>query len=238
MPKASTSIQKYLDASQVFHWGTKDHYNLWLYGSTDRNRRTEVVLCRLAKNWKNKATRNRSLFSAQYGKRLVYACPRRVRNPSHILKVDHGLGCTECMVRLWRSNMNSIVIGERSFYKCKNVPDMGIWYPNGKMILVEYQSECSLEQRNNTKNKLPSYRRNLWMIDERFSVSSIILFVIDISREKVQKLVWDTMPTGLPAFFTDYETFKSVPIGQQLSAPIYIWGEDGKSYPLTDNVQP
>jgi hypothetical protein len=58
-----------------------------------------------------------------------------------------------------------------------------------------------------------------------------------VPREKVQKFVWEIIPIGLPVFFTDFETFKSVPIGEQLSAPIYIWGEDGKTYPLTQNAQ-
>lgn len=242
MHKPSTSQEKYLEASQLFHWATKDHYNIWLYGSAKRSHRTEAVLPRLAKKWENLKTRKRSLFSIDFGKRKIYTCPRRVRKLGRELgifyKVEHGLGCTECLVRLWRSDTNAMVLGERYFFKCKCIPDIGLKYPNGKMILVEYQSKSSLYANNNIKNKLSRYRTNLWMINERFSASSILLFVIDVPREKVQKLVYNIMPVGLPAFFTDYETFKSVPIGGQLSAQIYIWGEDGKSYPLTDNAKP
>jgi hypothetical protein len=44
-------------------------------------------------------------------------------------------------------------------------------------------------------------------------------------------------PIGLPAFFCDTEMFCRVGIGQQLIAPIYVWGEDGFSYPLVNNAQ-
>ena len=37
-----------------------------------------------------------------------------------------------------------------------------------------------------------------------------------------------------PFFFTDYQTFKSVPVGQALTAKIYFWN-DGKEWRLTGN---
>jgi hypothetical protein len=37
-----------------------------------------------------------------------------------------------------------------------------------------------------------------------------------------------------PFFFTDYQTFKSVPIGEALAAKIYFW-KDGKEWRLTNN---
>jgi hypothetical protein len=43
----------------------------------------------------------------------------------------------------------------------------------------------------------------------------------------------DTFPLN-PFFFTDYETFKSVPVGQALTAKIYYWN-DGKEWRLTGN---
>ena len=237
MKKATLSQLKYLEVSQLFHWATKEHYIIWFTGTPNRHRRTEVILPRLVKNYDNPKTRARSLFSTNFGKRLVYACPRRVRNPDIIYLIAHGLGCTECMVRLWRSNMESLVIPERKFFGCRSIPDVGIKFPNGKMILVEYSSNDNFHKYNNLKNKLTSYKNNLSIINNRFNTESIIIFVIDVPREKVQKFVWDIMPIGLPVFFTDFETFKSVPIGEQLSAPIYIWGEDGKTYPLTQNAQ-
>jgi hypothetical protein len=37
-----------------------------------------------------------------------------------------------------------------------------------------------------------------------------------------------------PFFFTDYQTFKSVPVGEALTAKIYFWN-DGKKWRLTEN---
>ncbi len=133
--------------------------------------------------------------------------------------------------------MTTMVIEERFFRSCGSIPDLGLKFANNKMLLVEFTSKSNYEHYNVIKNKLSAYKRNLWNIDERFSVSSILLFVIDVPREKVQKLVLDVTPVGLPVFFTDYESFKSISIGDQLSAPIYIWGEDGKSYPLTKDAK-
>lgn len=239
MPKASISQERYLGASQLFHWATKDHYNIWFNGSTERCRRTESILPRLSKKWENPKTRKRSLFSINFGKRKVYTCPRRVSRYGKefgiFLKVEHGLGVTECIVRLWRSNMKSTVIEERLFYgsKCGSIPDVGLKYTNGKMILVEYTSKNNFLRYNNIKNKLSHYRSNLWRIDERFKCSSILLFVIDIPREKLQRFVEEIRPAGLPVFFTDFDSFKDILIGSQLTAPIYIWGEDGSNGPLT-----
>lgn len=237
MSVSSISQLKYLEVAQLFHWATRDHYAIWFTGSDDRHHRTEVMLPRLSMKWANPKTRGRSLFSTRHGKHLVYTCPRRIRNPDCLRKIDHGLGVTECMVRLWRSNMNATVIEERLFYKCNSVPDVGIKYLSGKSILVEYTSQDNFYKSHNIKNKLTSYKKNLWVINDRFSTSSILLFVVDIPREKVQKFVWGNFPMDLPVFFVDFETFKSVSIGNQLSAPIYIWGEDGKSYPLTEDAQ-
>jgi hypothetical protein len=242
MTKASISQQKYLEASQLFHWATIDHFNIWLYGSPERSRRSEVILPLLSRKWDNPDTRKRSLFSTTFGKRKVYTCPRRVtRYTSELgitLKIAHGLGVTECLVRLWRSNMKATVIEERFFYgsKCGSIPDIGLKYPSGKMILVEFTTKSNFERWGNIKNKLSHYRSNLWRIDEKFSSSSIILFVVDIPRDKLQKYLMEITPAGLPVFFVDFDSFTSIPIGEQLSAPIYIWGEDGNSYPLTKNA--
>lgn len=229
MRSALIPQKEYLKVAQFFHWATKEHFILWLTGMEKRHRRTEVILPRLAKR--------QSLFATRYGKRLVYSCSRKVRNKSHILRIEHGLGCTEVLVRFYRSNMSAIVIEERHFKKMGSRPEFGLWYPSGPMILVEFSTEHDFHYSNRMDGKLLAYKKNLWRIEERFKASGLIVFVLDVPREKVQQFVLERMPIGLPIFFTDYETFKSVPIGEQLSAPIYIWGEDGKTYPLTKDVK-
>lgn len=132
--------------------------------------------------------------------------------------------------------MEATVIDERFFYRLGSVPDVGFKYHKGNLLLVEYTSRSNFEQYSVIENKLAAYHRNLWKIEEKFGGKAIIVFVIDIEPDKLQRFVWKVMPTGLPVFFTDFDSFKNVPIGEQFSANIYIWGEDGKSYPLTSNA--
>lgn len=230
MPNHSIPQNEYLKAAQHFHWATKDHYNIWLFGSTERSRRTESILPRLAKKWINRRTRKYSLFATRFGKRMVYTCPRRVRNPNILHKIPHGLGVTECLVRFKRS-CEAEVIDERFFYGCGCVPDVGFMF--GKTILlVEYCSKSNFEHYNVIKNKVSAYQRHLWEFEQRYA-KPIILFVIDISKDILQEFVSSLLPCGPHFFFTDFETFKEVSLGSQLTAPIYIWGEDGSKGPLT-----
>jgi hypothetical protein len=223
------SQKRYLEAAQVFHWATQEHFTMWFTGSTNRSKRTEAILPRLV----NKGT----LVAIKYGKKLVYACPRRVRHPGFFFKVEHGLGCTEGLIRFWWSNMQAEIIEERFFYGCGSVPEWGLRYETGKMILFEYCTADNFNRTNVMKSKLAAYRHNLDAINRRFDREGIIVFVCDVTSERLTKFVTDIKPSGLPVFFTDYETFKTVPVGGQLSAPIYIWGEDGLAYPLSNHAQ-
>jgi hypothetical protein len=99
------------------------------------------------------------------------------------------------------------------------------------------------------KGKLSAYRRHRREIEEKFGCEVIVLFVIDVEREKVKRFVGnlkrevgsaggfaassegDGIPFN-PCFFVDYETFLKVEIGKQLTEPIYLWGYDAKPYPL------
>jgi hypothetical protein len=228
MGTQTLSQKRYLQAAQVFHWATQDHFTLWFTGSTKRYRRTEAVLPRLVKKG--------SLVATKYGKKMVYACPRRVRQPGFFLKVDHGLGCTEGLIRFWWSDMRAEIIEERFFYGCGSVPEWGLRYESKKMILFEYCTADNFNRTNVIKSKLAAYQNNLETINRRFKVDSIIIFVCDVPRDKITKLVLDNKPIGLPAFFTDTEMFTRISIGKQLEAPIYIWGEDGLAYPLVNHA--
>lgn len=223
------SQKRYLEAAQLFHWATKEHFTMWFTGSDKRSKRTEAILPRLV----NKG----SLVAAKYGKRLVYACPRRVRHPGFFLKVDHGLGCTEGLVRFWWSDMRAEIIEEHQFYGCGSVPEWGLRFDTGKMILFEYCTADNFSRTIVMKSKLAAYRNNLETINQKFDREGIIIFVCDVPREKLLDFVMKVKPTGLPVFFCDKEMFCRVGIGSQLIAPIYIYGEDGVSYPLVNHAQ-
>lgn len=264
MARHTIPIYRYLEAAQVFHWFTKEHIILWFLGFLTRHRRTEDVLPILVQRGK--------LRSVQFGKRLIYIAPRKTKGKLPVLlkekpgyepketeaaitqknKIEHGLACTECLVRFFLSRTDGEIIAERYFYKLGVVPEWGIRFPHGKLLLLEYSSEDNFERSNLMKAKINAYIRRLEKVEERFEAKAIVLFVIDVPRVKVEGFVnmvkredgsgaagapaalyeGDTFPLN-PFYFTDYKTFLSIPIGQQLAAPIYIWN-DGKEYPLKE----
>ena len=211
------SKDEYLEAGQIFHWATQDHYKLWFTGSLDRHRRTEQMMARLAKS--------KEIAFSDYGKKLVYAAKRMKNTP-----IAHGLGVTETIVRIVRSGSDGTIIPERYFRGLGSVPDWGIQYRE-KLLLCEFSTQNNFEGARIIKTKITKYNQNLEKILERFRVSDVIvLFVIDVPRVRVLNFIVRNYP-GAFFFFTDFETFKSVPLGKQLTAPIYIW-KDGESYPL------
>lgn len=263
MPRNTIPIKRYIEAAQGFHWATIEHFILWFLGVLVRHRRTESVLRKLVQKGR--------LRSVRFGKRLVYTVPRRTKGKIPTLpkekaryqagvtekaingrnKILHGLACTEGLVRFWRADMTGKIIAERFFYGCGAVPEWGIRYINGMMLLFEFCTKSNFLFSNNMKGKLNAYLKHLSEIQLKFEREAIVLFVIDISREKVEHFVGslkredgsvadgDTSasPDGdrfplLPFFFVDYETFLKVPIGKQLTEPIYLWSYDGNTHSL------
>lgn len=207
----------YLKTSQLFYWATVEHYTMWFTGENKRHGRSEVMLKRLSDKGKLKAYQPK-----KFG-RIYYAC-LRVKNTD----VDHGLGCTEGLVRFWRSDMTGTIISSRFFRGLGSVPEWGIKYANGSLLLYEF---CTADNfRRVLKTKIIKYQSNLSQIEERFSGKAVVVFVCDVSAERIQSLL-SRMDSNGQLFFVDYTTFKQVEIGHQLSSPIYFW-EDGKTYPL------
>jgi hypothetical protein len=266
MTRKTIPIQRYIEAAQVFHWATKEHFILWFTGKLNRHRRTESTLHRLVQKDRLRCVR--------FGKRLVYTVPRRTKGKSPTLakekivyeagksekamngrnKIVHGLACTEALVRFFRSRSGGEIIPERYFYKLGAVPEWGIKYPNKTMLLFEFCTESNFDFSNMMKGKINAYKMHLEKIEVKFDSKGIVLFVIDVPRERVERFVGslkrddgsvaDGDPSALyegdrfpldPFFFTDYETFLKVPFGDQMKASIYIWGTDGKKYPLRKN---
>lgn len=213
---------KYLEAAQKFHWATKEHFILWMTGELKRHRRTETMLPRLVEKGK--------LVSKWYtdeifGRRKVYTVPRRKNDD----KFEHGLACTEGLVRCYLSEP-SYVYPEHKFRGFGNVPEWGIQYKS-KMVLYEHCTYSNFKH-GEVKKKVQKYMDTLYDIEDEFRSLAIVIFVIDDTEQEVQNWVWRWMPMGEEYFFTDYENFLKIPIGMQYDAPIYIWGEDGKKYAL------
>ena len=229
MGRHSISKKRYLEVGQVFHWATQEHYQLLLTGRSGRHSRTEKILPRLVKEKK--------LVARLHGRRLVYAVPRKGRSvKSRTFQfVEHGLACTECLVRIWLSRTDGEIIAEKHFRKFKIIPEWGIRYPHQVLLLMEFSTEDNFNRYGLIRSKLARYLQSLASIGKAFGChSTIVLFVFDVKRESVERFVRNYYPTGVPFFFTDYQTFLKVPVRRQITAPIYIW-EDGNSYPLAKN---
>ena len=84
------------------------------------------------------------------------------------------------------------------------------------------------------KSKITRYEKSVLEFERAFKAEAVVLFVLDISKETFRLFLNRYIPMDGKFYFTDYETFKKVPLGSQLKAPIYIWGLDGKVYPLRD----
>ena len=178
-----------------------------------------------------------------YGKKLIYALPRKTKglmNSQDVSKVVHGLACTECLVRIYRSRMDGVVVAERFFYGLGSVPEWGIIYPEGTMLLLEFCTKSNFFFSGEMKGKLLAYQRNLERIEGKFNAKAVVVFVIDIPQGAVRRYAGGlVMQAGSEEhdlskyFFTDYQTFQKILLGQQLKSAIYFWGYDGKSYPLS-----
>ncbi|MCL4264783.1 MAG: hypothetical protein KJ069_16290 [Anaerolineae bacterium] len=225
-PHQSTSgmrkrtLQQFKEISNVFHWAEKRHYIWWFTGKDNgRHKFTEHNLPLLVEKG--------ILKEHGWGKKKVYAA---WGSPQHI---EHGLACTECLMRFVVSDVDCTLIGEKHFAGIGCKPEWGIKYPNDKLLVAEVSTLDNSTRSGLISRKVEAYRRYLANIESKFDAKAIVLFVIDLPREKVTRMVANYLD-GDPIFFVDFESFKEVALMHQLTAPIYIWG-DGNTYPLRNH---
>jgi len=181
------------------------------------------------------------LRTFKYGKKLVYSSKQVKDEFEGLAKVYHGLACTECLVRFYRSRTEGMIVAEKYFYGLGCVPEWGIIYPDGKMLLFEFSTRNDFLVTGKVKGKLQAYRTNMERIEEKFNAKALLVYVIDIPKVTLERFLHKVCRAGSVAalspeiFFVDYETFLSIPIGEQLIAPIYYW-MDGNQYALRRNV--
>src|SRR5215216_1438554 len=104
-------------------------------------------------------------------------------------KIYHGLACTECLVRIYRSATEGEIIAERYFRGCGSVPEVAIRFPNGTMLLLEFSTKSNFLYSELMNGKINAYIRNLPDIEQKFGAKAIVLFVLDVPRETVKKYV-------------------------------------------------
>jgi hypothetical protein len=242
MKKLSPLQQTYLEVAKIFHFATRDHFALWFTGTTGRHKQTERILPSLVKKGE--------LRAIQYGKRLIYATPERFKfikaaaayqtceKKLVAIFPHHGLCCTEILIRVILADKKCEVVSEKAFrhYGWGCVPEWGIRYPNGKALLLEFCTESNVYARGNLSSKITRYEKNLWKLSLGLEAEPVVLFVLDIPRPEIEMLVKTSNLGTDPFFFVDYASFQNVPTKKQLTAPIYLWGGNGKTYPLKENV--
>lgn len=228
--------ESFVDIAKGFHWAMKKDFQIWDYGvANDRQSTTERTLRRLEKNGR--------LRSVQFGgKRYpkIYALPTHTRNFDPSLK-KHELGCTDTLVRIYRADMNSEVKGEQVFRGCGVLPDWGSRYPQrldpktGNMILPrilcgEFSTEDNVDEHRVIPSKITAYQNSFARIEERFQAKPVVLFILEVTRDRVRMLVEKWKPKG-QFYFVDYNSFSSITLGQHLYEPIYFYS-DGKECAL------
>lgn len=219
------SKKEYLQLAQIFHAATKADFQAVFTGKFEgRHSRTEKLLPRLVREGK--------LIAVDYGRRLVYLAPRRFRSKKiNLYKLEHGLVCTRCLVATWLSNTDGQMLAEKTFRKYSIIPEWGIKYSSGKLLLFEYSTANNFRRKQLMREKMERYTDSLENIGKDFQCErAFVVFVIEATREEVLRFVLDNEPDG-DLLFSDLKSFRSVKLGQQLNTPIYIW-RDGQSYPL------
>jgi len=178
----------------------------------------------------------------------VYSIVRKKRvNP---VSMDHEIACALILVLLWRCRMEEgEIFPERAFRGFGIVPEGGIRYSEERktMLIFEYCTKSNFTHGGVMKSKITRYKKYLPQMEARVKRKITVLFVLDIDRNEVRKFIGRMRPilnepilSGFdgspeyPFFFTDYQTFKTAPIGQALTAKIYFWN-DGNEWRLTNN---
>jgi hypothetical protein len=230
-----------LKAVRVFRWITRSSLALYFGGAPRRIKALETLLPELEREGK--------LSVVWHKGEKVYSMPRKKKVMP--VSMDHEIACTDIFVRLWRCRMEeSEIFPERAFRGFGIVPEGGIRYPEYRksMLVFEYCTRSNFNHGGVMRSKITRYKKHVPDIEAKVGRNVTILFVIDIHRNKVREFVFrmrslldEPVFTDFagepryPFFFTDYQTFKKVPVGKALTANIYFW-QDGKEWRLANDA--
>ena len=206
-----TQAQYHAVFQTLSNWFFREHITLWFWGHDGnkiRDGRTERLL--------NRFRKNNDLQAFWWGYRWIY-CIKRVnstrgdRTPDY---VNHGVGCSEALVRFHISDRNSEILPN---FRLPNIrPDGALKLSTGTTLLFEFCSYGNTLHR--LKEKIKAYKES--------GGDYLVVFILDVDPKDVKKRAEG------PFYFTDYDTFKNVNYGQQIDAKIYTYGIDGITYSL------
>jgi hypothetical protein len=215
-------VWEFLDGG---HWASNRQIQIGTRGYyTERYTTLEILL----KKWSDKE----KIRSCNYGNIKAYAKKGKTRNFDILDKaaIYHGLGANECRIRFTTAR-EGIFIPQKSLRGYKRVAELAVLYENGSMPLIEFSTKNDVDYSGKLRGKLLGYNECLDDIASDFNAKPFVVFVLDVSRDRVRRLIEYYKPEGR-FFFTDFRTFFEVPMGQALIAPIYFW-TDGKEYAIS-----
>jgi hypothetical protein len=211
--------EQFMRTAELFLWAEALDFTQWFKGDRVRWKRTEYTLPRLVKHG--------YLKTCRYGRSLVYTTSNRASS-QHIA---HGLACTKALLR-FKESKEGLYISESFFRRhgYKAIPEWAIVYPNGT-LLFEYLTADNFRREKHVKQKIAVYKQELNRFEAVFH-NPFYVFVAEANCEEVKLL---SRKTNEHFYLTDADRFYSVSQSEQLSTRIYIWGMDGKEYPLSRN---
>ena len=165
---------------EVAHWATKRQTQLFIRGvAPPRDGPIEEELLRMERRKMLRVVQNK-VTDPKY-----YALPRKTKNfnPLDAVRLYHGLACTECMVRFYRSNTDCEVFPERAFRGLGSVPEGGILYGevkdefgkvlrNPSLLVYEFSTKHDVSYPLNMIGKFQAYDRNRENINEAFKAKT------------------------------------------------------------------
>jgi len=224
MPKKRLTVlqAKYLEVADLFLWGRQIDFTAWFTGLwSPRNKRTETILPQLE--------RMNVIHSKWYSGQKVYTTSKR-ESETHI---PHGLVCTKALLRFKFSGGGEFI--PEGFFREKRfkaIPEWAVKYEKN-MILFEYSTADNFRRKRMMKDKIKSYEQELDKFAQTFQVKPYVLFLLGAPRHRVENFGYVFGDENF--FFVDQHTFFSVPVTEQLTREIYIWGRDGEVIPLKRN---
>jgi hypothetical protein len=224
----------------MFRWVTRSALVAFFGGAEKRIKALEKILPKLE--------REGALAVDWHRGEKVYSMPRKKKVTP--VSMDHEIACADILCRLWRCRMKEgEIFTERAFRGFGIVPEGGIRYSEERntMLIFEYCTRSNFTHGGTMKSKITRYRKYLSAMEKKFMRNITVLFIIDVERYRVKEFVRRMKrvlnepvfsdhagSSRYPFFFTDYQTFKSMPVGEALKAKIYFW-QDENEWRLADD---
>jgi len=129
-------------------------------------------------------------------------------------------------VRLWNGDNLPKELSPSSFFNGKPLrPEWALKLSSETTILYEFCTDDNFKTR--LKSKVEKYSKVLEGIEK-----PLVLFVCDVDMKFIKGFVerhrnlltiYHNGQSLSPYYFTDARIFREVPLGQALTAPIYLW---------------